>query len=91
MAANLFMLNNLSEVERRVRGDSMMANVIGSIGAAEREREASKRASRGSSGSGAGMGSNAFAMPKSFDKAKRAGLDGKPLTHLLARWMWING
>jgi len=79
MAANLFLLNNLSEVEKRVRSDRMMANVVGSIGIAEREREQSKRASRGSSGSGAGAAGNsstAFAMPKSFEKAKRAGLDG---------------
>ena len=56
----------------------MMANVVGSIGAAEREREQTKRVSRGSSGSGVGStgGSSAFAMPKSFEKAKRAGLDG---------------
>jgi hypothetical protein len=76
MAANLFLLNNLSEVEKRVRGDRMMANVVGSIGVAEREREGSKRGSRGSSGSGVGTGGTVFAMPKSFEKAKRAGLDG---------------
>lgn len=84
MAANLFVLNNLSEVEKRVRGDRMMANVVGSIGVAEREREQSKRGSRGSSGSGVGSTSSAtFAMPKSFEKAKRAGLDGTAPSSLL--------
>ena len=74
MAANLFILNNLSEIEKRVRSDRMMQNIIGSIGAAERERDAAKRTSRGSSGSNPSSGS--FSMPKSFEKAKRAGLDG---------------
>jgi len=84
MAANLFILNNLSEVEKRVRGERLLANVVGSIGVAEREREGSKRGSRGSSGSSAGIGGNVFAMPKSFEKAKRAGLDGT--THHLFWW-----
>ena len=52
----------------------MMQNIIGSIGAAEKERDLSKRGSRGSTGSNPAL--NAFTMPKSFEKAKRAGLDG---------------
>ena len=74
LAASLFILNNLSEIEKRVRGDRMMQNVIGSIGAAEKERDASKRGSRGSTGSNPAV--SVFSMPKSFEKAKRAGLDG---------------
>jgi len=74
MASNLFLLNNLSEVEKRVRKSSLMASVVGSISAAERERDvAGKRGSRGSSGSGA---TAVFTMPKGFEKAKRGGLDG---------------
>lgn len=74
LAASLFILNNLSEVEKRVRADRMLQNVIGSIGAAEKERDLSKRGSRSSTGSNPASG--AFSMPKSFEKAKRAGLDG---------------
>lgn len=74
MATNLFMLNNLSEIEKRVRSDRMISTIVGSISAAEKEKEAAKRSSRVSSGSSASLGS--FSMPKSFDKAKRAGLDG---------------
>ena len=74
MASNLFLLNNLSEVEKRVRKSSLMTSVVGSISAAERERDGvGKRGSRGSSGSG---GVAVFTMPKAFEKAKRAGLDG---------------
>lgn len=76
LAASLFILNNLSEVEKRVRSDRMMQNVIGSIGAAEKERDANKRGSRGSTGSN--PAGSVFSMPKSFEKAKRAGLDGMP-------------
>ena len=72
MAANLFMLNNLSEIEKRVRSDGILQNVIGSIGAAERERDTVGK--RGSRGSGS---MTLFNMPKSFEKAKRAGLDGE--------------
>lgn len=76
MAANLFILNNLSEIEKNVRQNSMMQNVIGSIGAAEKERDnLGKRASRSSVGSQ--LPTSLFSMPKSFEKAKRAGLDGK--------------
>jgi Exo70 exocyst complex subunit len=75
LAASLFILNNLSEVEKRVRADRMLQNVIGSIGAAEKERDQSKRGSRTSTGSN--PAASAFSMPKSFEKAKRAGLDGK--------------
>jgi hypothetical protein len=75
MAANLFILNNLSEIEKRVRSDRIMQNVVGTIGAAEKERNTSKRTSRGSSGSST---STLFSMPKAFEKAKRAGLDGFP-------------
>jgi Exo70 exocyst complex subunit len=74
LSASLFVLNNLSELEKRVRADRMMQNVIGSISVAERERDQSKRSSRSSSGSG--PASVSFSMPKSFEKAKRAGLDG---------------
>jgi len=75
---SLFILNNLSEIEKRVRQDRMLANVIGSIGAAEKERDMqSKRSSnRSSSGSGSGSVGQGFSMPKSFEKVKRAGLDG---------------
>jgi hypothetical protein len=74
MAANLFILNNLSEIEKRIRKDAILQNVIGSIGAAEKERGfVGKRGSRDSGGNF----TNLFSMPKSFDKAKRAGLDGK--------------
>src|SRR5579859_1829853 len=76
LAASLFILNNLSEVEKRVRADRMLQNIIGSIGAAEKERDLSKRGSRSSSGSN--PAGSAFSMPKSFEKAKRAGLDGIP-------------
>ena len=75
LAASLFLLNNLSEMEKRVRMDRMLQNVIGSIGAAEKERDASKRGSRSSTGSNPAAAS-AFSMPKTFEKAKRAGLDG---------------
>jgi hypothetical protein len=79
IASNLFILNNLSEVEKRVRKSSLMASVLGSIAGAEKEREgAAKRGSRGSSGS---SGGTVFSMPKSFEKAKRAGLDGIPQLH----------
>ena len=45
------------------------------LGAAEKERDVvGKRGSRGSGGSNS---MNLFSMPKSFDKAKRAGLDGE--------------
>jgi hypothetical protein len=74
LAASLFILNNLSEVEKRVRQDRMLQNVIGSIGVAEKERDASKRGSRSSTGSN--PAASAFSMPKSFERAKRAGLDG---------------
>lgn len=77
MAANLFMLNNLSEIEDRVRNDGMLQNVIGSIGAGEKGRDTVGK--RGSRGSGGINGLNIFSMPKSFGKAKRAGLDGKTL------------
>lgn len=72
MAANLFMLNNLSEIEKRVRSDGILQNVVGSIGAAEKERDTVGK--RGSRGSGA---MTLFSMPKSFEKAKRTGLDGE--------------
>jgi exocyst complex component 7 len=76
MAANLFLLNNISDIEKRVRRDQMMQNVIGSISAAEKEKDALvKRSSRGSTGSN--LSTSLFSMPKSFQKAKRAGLDGK--------------
>jgi hypothetical protein len=75
MTANLFILNNLSEIEKRVRNDGILQNVIGSIGAAEKERDTVGK--RGSRGSGGINGMNIFSMPKSFDKAKRAGLDGE--------------
>jgi Exo70 exocyst complex subunit len=75
MAANLFMLNNLSEIEKRVRKNSILQSVIGSIGAAEKEKDAAKRISRGSSG-GNPASTNLFSMPKSFEKVKRTGLDG---------------
>jgi hypothetical protein len=87
LAANLFILNNLSEVEKRVRADRMMQNVIGSIGVAERERDTSKRASRSSSGSGPPIVS--FSMPKSFEKAKRAGLDGMHNLPPSLQWLMI--
>src|SRR5271169_3665229 len=77
MAANLFVLNNLSDIEKRVRRDQLMQNVIGSISTAEKEKDAlGKRSSRGSTGSN--LSSSLFSMPKSFEKAKRTGLDGKP-------------
>src|SRR5271154_5174453 len=88
MAANLFLLNNLSEVEKRVRGDRMMANVVGSIGVAEREREGSKGGGGGSGGSGVTPGGTVFAMPKSFEKAKRAGLDGMNPLALATLCVW---
>lgn len=75
MAANLFILNNLSDIEKRVRKNSILQSVIGSIGTAEKEKDSFKRTSRGSSG-GNLAGSNLFSMPRSFEKAKRAGLDG---------------
>ena len=75
MAANLFVLNNLSEIEKRIRKDGILQNVIGSIGSAEKGRDfVGKRGSRGSGGSNS---MTLFSMPKSFDKAKRAGLDGE--------------
>jgi len=75
MTANLFILNNLSEIEKRIRKDSMLQTVIGSIGATEKERDTvGKRGSRGSGENNNTM--NLFSMPKSFEKAKRAGLDG---------------
>jgi hypothetical protein len=76
MAANLFILNNLSEIETRVRNDGILQNVIGSIGAAERERDTIGK--RGSRGSGGINDMNLFSMPKSFNKTKRSGLDGEP-------------
>jgi hypothetical protein len=85
MAANLFILNNLSEVEKRVRKDSLMASVVGSIASAEREQEGpGRRGSRGSSESGGGT---VFSMPKAFEKAKRAGLDGTH-NHFLSHLPW---
>jgi len=75
LAASLFILNNLSEVEKRIRADRMLQSVIGSISAAEKERDQTKRGSRTSTGSN--PAGTAFSMPKSFEKAKRAGLDGK--------------
>jgi len=75
MTAYLFILNNLSEIERRVRDDGILQNVIGSIGTAEKERDSVGR--RGSRGSWGSNSMNLFSMPKSFDKAKRAGLDGE--------------
>jgi len=78
MAASLFVLNNLSEVEKRVRGDKMMMGIVAAVAAEERGREREgKRGSRVSSGSGVNQ-VGSFSMPKSFEKAKRAGLDGKP-------------
>ena len=74
LAASLFILNNVSEIEKRVKGDRILQNVIGSLTAAEREKDAAKRGSRGSIGSNSSI--NIFAMPKSFEKTKRAGLDG---------------
>jgi Exo70 exocyst complex subunit len=74
LAASLFILNNLSEIEKRVRADRVLQNVIGSLTSAEREKDVSRRISRGSSGSNSSL--TAFAMPRSFEKAKRAGLDG---------------
>jgi Exo70 exocyst complex subunit len=74
LAASLFILNNLSEIEKRVRADRSLQSVIGSIGTAEREKDPSKRGSRGSNGSNSSV--ITFSMPKSFEKAKRAGLDG---------------
>jgi Exo70 exocyst complex subunit len=76
MAANLFVLNNLSDIEKRVRRDQTMQNVIGSISTAEKEKEALvKRSSRGSTGSN--LSASLFNMPKSFEKARRGALDGK--------------
>jgi hypothetical protein len=66
----------------------MMQNVIGSISVAERERDQSKRSSRSSSGSG--PSSVSFSMPKSFEKAKRAGLDGIHKS-LLVGFEWLMG
>jgi Exo70 exocyst complex subunit len=71
MAANLFILNNLSEIEKRARNDRALSSVVGSVGAAEKEK--GRRTSRGSSGSSS---TALFSMPKSFEKAKKAGLDG---------------
>ena len=76
IGANLFLLNNLSEIEKSVRKDQMLQNVIGSIGAAEKERDnIGKRTSRGSIMSN--VPNTSFSMPKTFEKAKRAGLDGR--------------
>lgn len=86
MAASLFVLNNLSDIEKRVRRDQLMQNVIGSISTAEKEKDASvKRSSRGSTGSN--LSSSLFSMPKSFEKAKRTGLDGKP--SLIGMWLML--
>jgi len=74
MAAHLFVLNNLSEIEKRVRNDRTMQSIIGSVTAVEREQN--KRGSRTSSGSNA---LQTFSMPRSFEKVKRSGLDGSSL------------
>ena len=73
---SLFILNNLSEIEKRVRQDRMLANVIGSIGAAEKERDMQNKRSSNRSSSGSGTGQGTFSMPKNFEKVKRSGLDG---------------
>jgi hypothetical protein len=72
MASHLFILNNLSEVEKRVRNDRTMQTVIGSVTSTEKEQ--AKRGSRLSSGSNA---LQMFSMPRSFEKVKRSGLDGQ--------------
>src|SRR5579862_9672510 len=71
MAAHLFILNNLSEIEKRVRTDRTMQSIVGGITSVEKEQ--SKRGSRSSSGSNHVQ---TFSMPKSFEKVKRGGLDG---------------
>lgn len=53
-----------------------MQGIIGSVTAAEKEREASKRGSRSSSGS-TPVTAQTFVMPRSFEKVKRGGLDGR--------------
>jgi hypothetical protein len=72
LAENLFILNNLSEAEHLVRGDKRMQGIISCVTSLEREN---KRSSRGSQGSANPVAAT-FSMPKTFEKAKRAGLDG---------------
>jgi Exo70 exocyst complex subunit C-terminal len=67
-ASNLFLLNNLSEAEKRVRADRTLQTVIGVLSATEKETK------RGSMIEVAGQAG--FVMPKAFEKVKRAGLDG---------------